>query len=275
MTSKGLGWTAAHIKTAASPDEVKSAIAEARGALGDEPIPASQVLDALEEIAQETARVRADLRAATRAREVLLASVAHDLRNPLNTFAMSTGLLRDDLEAPDFERARATSLVSRMERASTRMQRLIDDLLEASRIEAGSVEVQAKPENAAALLRVAVEKAKPLAADKGASVEEGPADDSVTVTVDRAHVVDALTKLVSVALKSTGEGGVIRLGMEKQEAKVAFTVRGTAPRAAKSVAPDESRGGLALLIARGLITAHGGTIATETTPEGARMLVLL
>src|SRR6188768_2740987 len=122
----GLGSTAAQIKTAASADEVKSAIAEAKTALGSDALPADQVLAALEEVALEAARVRCELRSATRVREVLLASVAHDLRNPLNTFAMSTGLLRDDLESPDFERARAVSLVTRMERASTRMQRLIE-----------------------------------------------------------------------------------------------------------------------------------------------------
>lgn len=258
MSAKGL-------KSATTVDEVKAAVAEV--APGD-----AQAL--LEEMALEALKLRNELRGATRAREVLLASVAHDLRNPLNTFAMSTGLLRDDLEAPDFERARAASLVTRMERASTRMQRLIDDLLEASRIEAGSVEITAKQDDAAAVARAAIEKAKPIAADKGAAVEEGSCEVGITASLDRTRVVEALTKLVSVALKSTGEGGVIRLGVEKHDAHIAFTIRGLAPRATKTTAADETRGGLALLIARGIATAHGATIATDTTSEGSRTLLL-
>ena len=143
MTGKGLTWTAAHLRAASSPEDVRTAIAEAAGQLGEGSVPASMVLSLLEELALDAARVRTELRAATRVREVLLASVAHDLRNPLNTFAMSAGLLRDDLEGPDFDRTRALSLLSRMDRASSRMQALIEDLLEASRVEAGTVSVNA------------------------------------------------------------------------------------------------------------------------------------
>ena len=261
--------TVAQLKMATTADEVKSALAGATS------LSTAQLIHMLEAVALEAVRAREEVRSSTRVREVLLASVAHDLRNPLNTFAMSTGLLRDDLESPDFERSRAVSLVSRMERASTRMQRLIEDLLEASRIEAASVDIAKKSENAAVVLRAAIEKAKPLATDKGASIEESTVDETITADLDRARVIEAISKMVSVALKSTGEGGIIRLGVEKRDSKVAFSVRGVAPRATKSTAPDESRGGLALLIARGIVTAHGGTITTDTTPDGGRSLIVL
>lgn len=278
MSAKGLGWTTAHLQTVLTTDEVKTAIGEARAALGDEAVPAEKVLELLEELALESAKLRAEVRSSTRAREILLASVAHDLRNPLNTFAMSTGLLRDDLESPEFERARAASLVSRMERAATRMQRLIEDLLEASRIEAGNVEITRRHEDAADVVRGAMEKATVLATDKGAKVEPSAIEEGLGVMVDKARVTEALSKLVAVALKSTGEGGVIRLGVERRDvdgqARVAFSVRGTAPRATKSTAPDENRGGLALIIARGIISAHGGSLVTETTPDGSRMLAV-
>lgn len=275
MTAKGLGWTTAHLQTASSVEEVKHAIAEARTAIGDEAVPATHVLELLEELALEAAALRTELRNSTRTREVLLASVAHDLRNPLNTFAMSTGLLRDDLESPEFERSRAISLVARMDRASTRMQRLIEDLLEASRIEAGNIELAKRPENAADVVRGAIEKATPLASDKGAKLEPAAIDEDLMVTLDKARATEAIVKLVSIALKSTGEGGVIRLGVEKHEdAHIAFTVRGVAPRATKAAAPDENRGGLALLIARGILTAHGGSLVTETTQDGSRMLAV-
>lgn len=274
MSAKGLGFTTAHLQTVSSADEVKVAIAEAKAALGAEPVPAERVLELLEALALESAKLRNEVKTSTRAREVLLASVAHDLRNPLNTFAMSTGLLRDDLESPDFERSRAVSLVTRMERASTRMQRLIEDLLEASRIEAGNIELTKKAEDAADVVRAAIEKSTPLATDKGAKVEPSVIEEGLSVTLDKARTVEALSELVSISLKSTGEGGIIKIGVEKRDDKVAFTVRGLAPRATKTTAPDEARGGLALLIARGIVGAHGGTLVTESTHDGARMLAL-
>lgn len=274
MTGKGLTWTAAHLRAAATPDDVRTAIVEAAGQLGDTPVPASTVLTLLEEIALDAAKLRAELRAATRVREVLLASVAHDLRNPLNTFAMSAGLLRDDLEGPDFDRTRALNLLARMDRASTRMQGLIEDLLEASRVEAGAVEVARRLEQGAAVARAAIAKARPAVAEKGALLEEGAITEDVAVELDRARTIDALVKLVAVALKTIGEGGVIRVGVERSDDNVLFTIRASPPRGSASTTPhDESRGGLAFVIARGLVLAQGGQLSTELTQEGPRTLV--
>jgi signal transduction histidine kinase len=272
MTGKALTSIAARLQAAPSTDEVRSAIAEAAKDLGEPSVPASTALAVLEEIALDAAQTRADLRNATRVREVLLASVAHDLRNPLNTFAMSAGLLRDDLEGPEFDRTRALSLLARMERASTRMQGLIDDLLEASRVEGGNVEITRRPEDAAVVARAALAKAKPLAADKGANVEEGAMAENAAVELDKTRTIEAITKLVGVALKATGEGGVIRIGVERQDGEVLFTIRAAAPRGPTSGAPlDESRG-LSFLIGRGLITAQGGQLRSETSHEGPRMV---
>ncbi|MBX3210268.1 MAG: hypothetical protein KF764_34870 [Labilithrix sp.] len=273
MTGKGLTWTAAHLRSAASPEDVRTAIAEAAGQLAESAVPAATALSLLEEIALDCASLRADLRAATRVREVLLASVAHDLRNPLNTFAMSAGLLRDDLEGPDFDRTRALSLLTRMDRASTRMQALIEDLLEASRVEGGGVEITRRPEQAAVVARAAVAKAKQLCADKGASLEEGAIEEDAIVEVDKPRTVEALVKLVTVALRTTGDGGAIRVGVERHDADVLFTIRAIAPRGATGLAPhDESRGGLAFLIGRGLVAAQGGQLLSESTQEGPRMV---
>ncbi len=275
MTGKGLTWTAAHLRTAATPAEVRSAVSEATDQLGDDPVPVTTVLALLEELALDGAKMRADLRAATRVREVLLASVAHDLRNPLNTFAMSAGLLRDDLEGSDFDRTRALNLLARMDRASTRMQGLIEDLLEASRVEAGSVELNRRAVDAATVARAAIAKARPLATDKGANVDEAPIAEGITVELDQARMTEALVKLVAVALKTTGEGGVIRVGVEHIDASIAFTVRSSPARgSAAGNAHDEARGGLAFIIARGLISAQGGQLSTEVTPEGPRTIIV-
>jgi hypothetical protein len=88
--------------------------------------------------------------------------------------------------------------------------------------------------------------------------------------------VDALAKLVAVALRTVGEGGVIRVGVERpDEPSVAFVVRTVLPARSIGNAPprDESRGGLGHLVARGIITAQGGQLTTEPLPTGARTVV--
>jgi signal transduction histidine kinase len=270
MTGKGLTWTSAHLREAVSPEDVRAAIVEARAQLGDGSLPAPAVLTALEEVALDAARARAELRNATRLREVLLAGVAHDLRNPLNTFAMSAGLLRDDLEGPDFDRDRALSLLSRMDRACSRMQGLIDDLVEASRVEAGGIEYTRHAEDPAAIVRAAIAKARG-SLDKTSTIEEGSIVEGASIDVDRSRMTEALLKLVAVALRMAGEGTLVRLGVERLDNSVLFTVRATIHRAvANAAAYDDNRGGLSLLIARGLITAQGGQLSSELTPEGPR-----
>jgi signal transduction histidine kinase len=274
MTGKALSWTAAQLRTAASPGDVHATMEEARSQLGDTAVPGASVLPLLEELALEAVRLRTELRSATRLREALLASVAHDLRNPLNTFAMSCGLLRDDLEGPDLDRTRALSFVGRMDRATSRMQALIEDLLEASRVESGAVELTRRPVQAAAVVRAAIAKAKPVCSDKGASLEEGAIDEEASAVVDRAHTTEALIRLIGVSLRATGEGGVLRLGVERADGETQFTIRGAASRGGASMPPpDEGRGGLAFLIGRGLMAAQGGQLRIESTQEGVRVVV--
>jgi signal transduction histidine kinase len=247
---------AARLRSVSSPEEAGAVLTEA-GPSRNEVV----------------AALAAELRNAVRAREVLLASVAHDLRNPLNTFAMSAGLLRDDIEGPDFDRTRALNLLARMDRASVRMQTLIEELLEASRVEAGAIELTCRAESAGAIVRAAIAKGNQLAADKGATLEEGAIVDEISLRVDKTRAVEALLKLVAVALKSSGEGGRIRLGAEKLDQRPGFTVCAVPQRGPPTTAHDEARGGLALLIARGLFAAMGGRIAIETTASDARTVV--
>lgn len=218
----------------------------------------------------ELDEARAALESATRAREVLLAGVAHDLRNPLNTFAMSAGLLREDLEGPDLDRTRALSLLTRMDRAAMRMQWLIDDLLEASRIEAKALELDVQPTPVSAILELVAEKAQPLVADKGATLKTG-AVASATLDVDRARAAQALVKLVAVGLKSTGEGATVTISAAAEQGRVRLEVEAAAKSSAR-IAHDENRSGLSLLIARGLLGAQNATLTTETGKPGALKL---
>ncbi|MDB4938312.1 MAG: Sensory box histidine kinase [Labilithrix sp.] len=217
-------------------------------------------------LALEGARLRARVETVTRARESLLASVSHDLRNPLNTFAMSAGLLRDDLERNDVDATRGISLVSRMERATARMQGLIEDLVEASRIDAKKIDYAIRPESAAQIVKDAAAAAKNAASDKGAAVACETLDEDARVMVDRARTLQLISKVVAFEAKSTGDGGTIRLGVARQgDDTVVFTARALGPGGVPVPPPEEGRGGLALLLARGLVEAQQGTFRIDAS----------
>ena len=213
--------------------------------------------------ALEAARLRTRVEVVTKARETLLASVSHDLRNPLNTFAMSAGLLRDDLERNDVDATRGISLVSRMERATSRMQALIEDLVEASRIDAKKIDYAIREESAAQLLKDAAVAATSGASEKGAAVVCDALDDTARVMVDRARTLQLISKVIAFEAKSTGDGGSIRLGVSREDGVVTFTARALGPGGTPVPPPAEGRGGLALLIARGLTEAQRGTFRVE------------
>ena len=214
-------------------------------------------------LALEAARLRTRVDGVTKAREVLLASVSHDLRNPLNTFAMSAGLLRDDIERNDIDMARGISLISRMERASSRMQGLIEDLVEASRIDARKIELVIREEKAAQLVKDAVAAAKPAAGDRAAAVTCEETDEAAVVLADRTRTLQALAKVIAFETKATGDSGTIRLGVARQGDAIVFTARAFGPGGTPVPPPEEGRGGLALLIARGLVESQRGTFRIE------------
>lgn len=213
---------------------------------------------------------------ATRARDALFAGIAHDLRNPLNTFAMSTGLLKDDLEGGEVDAARALSLVKRMERAAQRMQLLIDDLVVASRIESDPAQaaVTKKTEDVGEIVRAAVTAATSLVKDRGANIAEGEIEADLVAFVDRTRLIQALVKAASFVLRTTGEHGHISVGAKRSGGGVEFVVRGVNPGGAPASAPgrEEGRGGLALLIARAHVVAHGGELDVRYD-DGTRLVI--
>ena len=215
-------------------------------------------------IALEGARLRHRLDATLRARDSLLAGVSHDLRNPLNTFAMSAGLVRDDAEREAIDAKRTIGLVCRMERATLRMQQLIDDLLEASRIDARKIVYAIHAESATQLVNDAIRAAAPKSPDdKTARVTSGALESDVLVMVDRARTLQLLAKLVAVETKASGEGGNVRIALAREGDGVVFTLSAFGPGGVAVPAPpaDDGRGGLALLIARGLAEGQRGSLA--------------
>ncbi|XYH97628.1 ATP-binding protein [Sorangium sp. So ce1128] len=230
-------------------------------------------------VALENARLYNEAQAATRARDDLLAIVSHDLRNPLNTIAITASLLRSDLlQRKDGEEDDAVQLVDRMDRGIQRMTRLIEDLLDASRIEAGRLVVSPRVERGGALVREALEAAASLAEAKGCRVTQGPLDAGLEVLADRDRVLQVFSNLLGNALKFTPKGGVVSVSLCRVADLARFSVADTGPGIPPEHQPhlfdrywkasQESRtgAGLGLYIARGIVEAHHGTVAVESTP---------
>jgi len=235
----------------------------------------AELLAAYVEVAIENAHLYNQSVEATRARDDLLATVSHDLRNPLNTIRMAVGLLRKTGEGKTAE------LAARIDRASERMIRLIADLLQASRIEAGALAAVQRPEDAASLVSAAVEMLGPLAAAKSIPLSAEAPPRSVAVLCERDLVMRVFSNLIGNAIKFSPEGAPIAVAAEERAGDVRFSVsdRGAGIPAEHlahvferywQVEGGDRRGsGLGLYIAKGIVEAHRGRIwITSAVGEG-------
>ena len=216
----------------------------------------------------ENARLyRAALRA-IQGRDEVLGIVAHDLRNPLNTVLLQAQLLQ-----LDGGRSRQAETI---ERAATRMDRLIQDLLDVSRMEAGHlpIEQQRVPPRDVAI--EAVETQSELAANASVDLRLELPTALPEVWADRSRLLQVLENLVGNAVKFTGRGGRIIVGATPRPTEVLFWVRDTGvgipaenlgnvfDRFWQARRHDRRGAGLGLPIAKGIIEAHGGRIWVES-----------
>jgi PAS domain S-box-containing protein len=225
-------------------------------------------------LALQSARLYRAAREASQARDDVLAVVAHDLRNPLNTIAVSAqALLRQQTIAGD---ARIQAPLRTIRGSVDRMNRLIQDLLNVSRMEAGRMAVETYPEPAEAILQEALEAALPLASQIQLRIDVP--ETLPWVRADRERLLQVFSNLLGNALKFTPPGGQVTLGARSEGMVVRFWVRDTGPGIPPEalehlfdrfwqVRHGDRRGaGLGLSIAKGLVEAHGGRIWVESEP---------
>lgn len=206
------------------------------------------------------------------AREDVLGVVAHDLRNPLNLIQMTVELILDEELLPA---ARRRDMLDIALRAAKQMNRLIDDLLDTVRLQAGRMSLAVEEVSVRTILQQAEETFRPIA-DRRHVRFEAEVQNGAIVRADPARVSQIVGNLVGNALKFTGEQGSVKLRARQDDQQVVFQVVDDGP----GIAPDnlshlfdsfwqarknDRRGvGLGLAIVKGLVEAHGGTIWVES-----------
>jgi signal transduction histidine kinase len=213
----------------------------------------------------QLARARADT--ATRSRERVLEIVAHDLRSPLTAIkALGESIARAN---PDIR-----PRLEKIDRAVGRMDRLIGQLVDATRIGHGELTVSTRPEPVGSIVDETVDLYAATAREREIVLAAEPPA-AALVRADRDRIMQVLGNLVGNALKYTGPGGRITLSAQQRADAVTFSVADTGKGIDGEDLPhvfeqywkhDEKGTGLGLFIARSVVQAHHGRIWVESTP---------
>ena len=207
-------------------------------------------------------------------RDEVVSIVSHDLRNPLGVVAGAADTLIE-LPLDREERERQATIIAR---SASRMSRLIEDLLDVSRIEGGAFVVRPSAEEPISVLEEIRDMFEVQAEEAQVALAVGPVCD-VLVRMDHDRVVQALANLVDNALRFTPEGGVVTLAGEVLDQEtVSLSVSDTGvgltqdaldnlfSRFWQAEGDRKGRAGLGLAIVKGVIEAHGGVVRVESDP---------
>jgi PAS domain S-box-containing protein len=231
---------------------------------------------------------RREAETANRLRDQFLATVSHELRTPFNAILGWARLLQQQ----SYDNARAQAALETIARNAQLQATLIDDLLDVSRILAGTMELQRRPTDLIAVVRASVDSISPAARAKNLQVEcrLHPLEGAVAGDARRLHQI--VWNLLSNAVKFTPASGNIAIDVHQGDGRAVLAVRDSGigidpeflphvfePFRQADMSMERSQGGLGLgmAIVRHLVGQHGGTITAESagTGHGATFTVTL
>jgi PAS domain S-box-containing protein len=227
-----------------------------------------------------TERMRAEeaLRQADRRKDEFLATLAHELRNPLAPIRNAVQLLRLDGNVETTQ-----SAIEMLDRQSTQLVRLIDDLLDISRISRGKIELRREWVDLTSVVSQALEAARSYEANDGHELTVELPSEPIFLNADSIRLAQVIGNLLNNAYKFTPRGGHIRLLVEREDGDALIRVQdtgiGIAPRHLPHIfemfsqgdtSLERSRGGLGigLSLVQRLVELHGGTVEAHSKGPG-------
>jgi len=217
----------------------------------------------------------AQLKEQSRRKDDFLAMLAHELRNPLGTIVNAVSLLRD----ADAEPSRTAAVVQRLDRQSLHLSRLVDDLLDVSRVSRGLVTLEPQTLDARDVVREVVADVRDSAALEQRTLDTRIPDAPIPVRADPTRLAQMLTNLLTNALKFTDPSGRVSCAVEREAGRAVFTVeddgRGIEPgllpnlfdlfrQGDPSLARERGGLGIGLTMVQRLAELHGGTVTARS-----------
>ena len=222
---------------------------------------------------------RQALAEADRRKDEFLATLAHELRNPLAPIRTGLQILKHtEGDNPAVEPLRAM-----MERQAEHLARLVDDLLDLSRISHGTIELRKEVVRLASVVDEAVAATRPSIDERGHELSVGVPDGDERLEADPTRLAQVFANLLNNAAKYTDPGGRIRLDARREGDEVVIRVRDTGIGIAPEMLPtvfdmfvqverrlDRSQGGLGigLSLVKSLVEMHGGSVAAHSEGPG-------
>jgi signal transduction histidine kinase len=216
------------------------------------------------------AEARAQAQSALAQRDEVLGVVAHDLRNPLNVISLAAKQLRMQVPAPPDER-----LLDILDRVVRNMDRLIGELLDVRRLDAGTLRLEISAFDVSELVEQVWEEMSPLAERRGVRLERGR-DALPWLRADRGRLLQVLFSLIDNAIRVTPAGSAVSLAARAEPGDIEFTVADGGPGIPAPDLPHiferfwQGRGGgsagLGLAIMKGIVEAHRGRVEAESAP---------
>lgn len=205
-------------------------------------------------------------------RDQLLATVSHDLKNPLGVILMSVDLMRQDLSKDAGDVPSLLRYLDIIERNTANMDRLISDLLDVERMANGKLILDLERTDLCALLRECSDLSAPVVLSKSFSMTIQTSHESIFADIDRDRILQVLSNLIGNALKFTPKGGAIKLSAQKKETEIEISVTDNGPGIPEEkklkiferfsqLRSNDRRGlGLGLFISKWIVEAHKGRL---------------
>ncbi|MGK3990135.1 chemotaxis protein CheB [Sorangium sp. So ce136] len=231
----------------------------------------------------EQKRSEEQIKDAVRRRDEFLAMLSHELRNPLGAIVHATALLKEDSAASNGAPGVDEKVFQILERQSAQMARLLDDLLEASRVTQNKIELRKRVLDLGSVVKDATDAVRNLMDSRGVNFSTTVDPEPIWVEGDPARLQQVQVNLLTNAAKYTPRGGHVTLEARRVDGHAVVRVKDDGLGIPKGMLDtvfdlfvqssrtlDRSAGGLGvgLTLVRGLVEKHGGTVSVRSDGEG-------